>query len=206
MYIYYVYQYLREDGTPYYIGKGKDRRMFAKHNVHLPNDKELIQVIAYKLSESEALLLETKLIKLYGRKDIGTGILRNLTGGGEGTCSKVWTDEAKSRVAIAKAEWHKRNNTSGENNPNYGNKWSADKRQAAKDRAVNQGFIGIRKGMPAWNKGKSLDDATRKKMSVTRLLTPKVTCQYCGIIVAPHILARYHSKKCKLATDDNLIS
>jgi hypothetical protein len=84
---YYVYAYLREDLTPYYIGKGKNKRAWTKckGEVYSPKDKSFVKIIAHKLSEKEAFVLEVKLISLYGRKDLGTGILRNKSGGGEGT-------------------------------------------------------------------------------------------------------------------------
>ena len=81
--IYYVYQYLREDNTPYYIGKGKNRRAWSKrHSVGVP-DHSRIQIIKDKLTEDEAFHLEIALISYYGRKDLGTGILRNSTNGGD---------------------------------------------------------------------------------------------------------------------------
>lgn len=84
MNIYYVYQYLREDGTPYYIGKGKNRRAWSKnHSVTVPSDNTRIQIIKDNLSEEEAFLLEIELISKYGRKIDSTGILRNKTQGGD---------------------------------------------------------------------------------------------------------------------------
>ena len=70
--IYYVYQYVRSDGTPYYIGKGKNRRAWTQngHTVYLPPDKDGIQIIRDSLSESEAHEVEKDLIQKYGRKDL----------------------------------------------------------------------------------------------------------------------------------------
>lgn len=84
--IYYVYAYLRENGTPYYIGKGKGDRMFSKNHpgISVPNDRAKIVVIRENLSEAAALTLEREEISRWGRKDTGTGILRNGNDGGFG--------------------------------------------------------------------------------------------------------------------------
>jgi hypothetical protein len=87
---YYTYAYLREDGTPYYIGKGKGRRIFDKENrtsCPVPKDKKRVIYLKKNLTEDEAFQHEVYMISILGRKNNGTGILRNLTDGGEGFSS-----------------------------------------------------------------------------------------------------------------------
>lgn len=107
---YYVYLYLRlrssrhgAQGSPYYVGKGKGRRAWDRlhHGVGVPSEKNRIVIESKNLSEEEANKEEIRLIKLYGRINNNTGILRNLTNGGEGTSGLVITDSMREKISVA---------------------------------------------------------------------------------------------------------
>jgi len=80
--MYYTYLWLREDGTPYYVGKGRGKRAYSKNHRHTPPPMGRVVFYIAK-DEDEAFENEISLIWYYGRKDLGTGCLRNLTDGGE---------------------------------------------------------------------------------------------------------------------------
>mgnify|MGYP003340198203 CR=1 FL=1 len=97
---YYTYAYLREDKTPYYIGKGKGDRVYKKHMVPIPPENRIL-FLKKNLTEDEASKHEIYMIAVLGRKDNRTGILRNLTNGGEGSSGRKLSKETIERMSIA---------------------------------------------------------------------------------------------------------
>ena len=94
---YYTYAYLREDGTPYYIGKGKLNRAFRKHKVGTP-PKDRILFLKKNLTEEQSFLHEMYMISVLGRIDLGTGILENKNSGGNGSSGKIYSQEERERI------------------------------------------------------------------------------------------------------------
>ena len=99
---FYTYAYLREDGTPYYIGKGCGRRAYnqQRRKVKVP-PRDRILFLKKNLTEEEAFKHEVYMISVLGRKDLGTGILWNFTDGGEGLCGRVVSPETRKRMSAS---------------------------------------------------------------------------------------------------------
>jgi hypothetical protein len=103
---YYVYAYLRTDGSPYYIGKGRGKRAWTKGKSEATKPgKNLITIVESGLTEVGALAIERWLIRWHGRIDQNTGILRNRTNGGDGgpgaLPGNVLSEETKQKISAA---------------------------------------------------------------------------------------------------------
>ena len=99
---YYVYAYLRSNGTPYYIGKGTGNRAWVKSKGEVGKPKEFSRIIIVEknLTLTGSLAIERRLIRWYGRIDTGTGILRNKTDGGDGVAGYTCPDERKLALSL----------------------------------------------------------------------------------------------------------
>ena len=118
---FYTYAYLREDRTPYYIGKGCGDRIYSPNRtINKPKNKSRIIFLKQNLTEEEAFKHEKYMISVFGRKDLGTGILRNKTDGGDGASGAIVSEKTKRK---------KSEKVKGKNNPFYGKTHSKETRK-----------------------------------------------------------------------------
>lgn len=147
----YVYRHIRLDkNEPFYIGIGSDNSYKRAHKTKSRSFrwKDIAYKIPYRvdivldnLTLDEALNKEIELISLYGRIDLGTGILTNMTDGGEGTIGHKWNDNQNQAL-------HKR--LKG-NKYNSGSKYTEETKKLLSNIRKNKPQPNIRKSIMCLN-------------------------------------------------------
>jgi hypothetical protein len=109
---YCVYGHYNDDGVCFYVGIGNKKRPKSAYNrskfwrnyvnKHCVSGKPEVKIWAKELTWEKACAMEKQWIALYGRRDLGTGCLVNLTDGGEGSVGYVQSEEAKRKMSEAK--------------------------------------------------------------------------------------------------------
>lgn len=105
----YVYRHIRHDkNEPFYIGVGTDIKYDRARERARRSDfwKKIVAKTTYSIEIifdgvdfETAKNKEKEFIKLYGRKDLGSGCLVNMTDGGDGTIGKVFSDEYRKKLS-----------------------------------------------------------------------------------------------------------
>lgn len=123
----YVYRHIRLDkDEPFYIGIG-NKVNYARAHEKDPSKRNIIwnrivskssyevDIIFDGLTKNEASEKEKEFITLYGRIDLETGCLCNMTDGGDGIWNCIRSEETKEKLRIQKI---------GSKNPMFGKKQS----------------------------------------------------------------------------------
>lgn len=107
----YVYRHIRLDkNEPFYIGIGTSKyynRAYRNKNrsnlwKRIANKSEYeVEILLDNLTWDEACEKEKEFIALYGRKDLKTGCLANMTDGGDGAINLIVSKETREKVAEA---------------------------------------------------------------------------------------------------------
>ena len=192
---FYVYVHcLASNGQPFYVGKGcGDRAWRSKNRNHrwhkaVETHGLVVDVVSKNLDNDLALLAEAELIDKYRRLKFNLVYICN--GGSVGPVG--WQPSPETRAKLSAANM-------GTNNPNYGKARSEATKQKI-SQAQKGKFINFesRLKMSLSRKGMKLASDTKRKMSETALLRPRLLCPHCNFLATAAMAKRWHFDNCKM--------
>lgn len=174
--IIYIYRHRRNDTNQiFYVGIGIKNRPYDKNgrntywNHVVKKHGYSVEIIAEVDTWELACELECLLIEEYGRRDLGTGTLVNMTDGGEGSLGRICTEETKAKLSSIFrnrpiSEEHRQSiieskkflDMSGEKNPMWGKHHTDEAKKKISESNI---------GRTPWNKGIPLTEEHRQKVS-----------------------------------------
>jgi hypothetical protein len=105
----YLYRHIRLDkNEPFYIGIGSSNNYKRAYSIYLRNkhwqnivskSDYRVEILFDDLTWQKACEKEKEFIFLYGRKDNKTGILCNMTNGGEGAYNRIVSEETRRKIS-----------------------------------------------------------------------------------------------------------
>jgi hypothetical protein len=218
----YVYRHIRKDNNEvFYVGIGSDNegkyvRAYSKDRNgfwHIIKNKTeyIVEIVFDDLTWEDACNKEMELIREYGRKDLGSGTLCNLTDGGEGTINlaqsvrdvlsekaiKQWTGVPKSEKSKAKTSATLMGHKNSPSIPCSAEK-AAKISKAQKGRPLSEEHrvaLRVPKKVKPIITQERCDNIRKAKLGLKQ---PKVVCPYCNKEGGEAAMTRYHFNNCKL--------
>ena len=217
---FYVYAYLRKDNTPYYIGKGKNRRGFShqkREKIKTPLDTTRVVILEANLNELGAWAIERRMIRWYGRKDLTysdrePGILRNETDGGEGTSGYKRTQEQLTNLCAAAKKANTGRKQKQEVIEHRAKQCTGKKRTpefCSNMSKISTGRImtkEVRESIRCTTLGKqkTKQHAINISLGLTGIKRPIVKCPHCDKEGSHNIMLRWHFDNCKHNTSTEM--
>lgn len=208
-----VYRHIRLDSKqPFYIGIGKDlKRAYTKYsrshrwNFIVNKYGYEVEILFYDLSWDDSIEKEKEFIKLYGRLDNNTGILVNMTDGGDGSLGIIQSEESKEKKRIwsknriiteetkkklSEKQIGEKNHMYGKKgnfNPTYGVIRSEETRKKLSDIAKSRGS----KKNPMY--GRNHSEETKQKIREKKINNPVKTSKKVGAFKNGILIKEYSS-------------
>ena len=183
----YVYRHIRKDKNKvFYIGIGSDENHIRANNFKGRNEiwdnihsksEVFVEILFDNITWVEACEIEKKLISEYGRLNNKTGILANMTDGGEGTLNRILSDETRLKLGrgnrgkkrTEESKSKQSESTKGQKKPESqslklksfrtGKKWDENVRKKISEKKI---------GQTSWNKGLKFSEEIKEKMSLSK--------------------------------------